>query len=305
MVSDSPHRSRRRFVQNLALTGVAGSLGLWRNAQSADDRGTVRQPVRSVHRCDRREPRRPPPHGDGRQRPTACAHVALARRRHRYRPRSQHIVEDQFDSLARHSAAGGHGRRAGFQFRRHRAGRDVHVSLSGAAIGHVLVSQPFAISGTDRAVRRARDRTARRRAACGRSRLRDPAVRLDGRRSRTHLFEPEKTKRLLQLRAAHGCGFRARRTRGWNARSDRSAQHVESHAHGSERSQRCFRLRVHISDEWRTAGNELDGAVFARRKNPAAVHQRFVDDDFRCAHSGIVDDGRRRRRTRHRAGRRR
>jgi FtsP/CotA-like multicopper oxidase with cupredoxin domain len=33
--SDSPHRSRRRFVQSLALTGVAGGLGLWRNAQSA------------------------------------------------------------------------------------------------------------------------------------------------------------------------------------------------------------------------------------------------------------------------------
>ena len=36
MASDRPQHPRRRFVQTLALTGVAGSLGLWRNAQSAD-----------------------------------------------------------------------------------------------------------------------------------------------------------------------------------------------------------------------------------------------------------------------------
>jgi FtsP/CotA-like multicopper oxidase with cupredoxin domain len=36
VASDLPLRPRRRFVQTLALTGVAGSLGLWRNAQSAD-----------------------------------------------------------------------------------------------------------------------------------------------------------------------------------------------------------------------------------------------------------------------------
>ena len=60
----------------------------------------------------------------------------------------------KLDPLARHHPAGRHGRRAGPELHGHRAGRDVHVSLHGEPVRHVLVPQPFALSGTDRAVRR-------------------------------------------------------------------------------------------------------------------------------------------------------
>ena len=51
----------------------------------------------------------------------------------------------------------------GHQLSRHRAGRDIHLSLPGAAKRHLLVPQSYPLPGTELPHRRARDQPARTR----------------------------------------------------------------------------------------------------------------------------------------------
>jgi hypothetical protein len=142
--------------------------------------------------------------------PAARAAAALARGRHGDAAGDQPPARARFDPLARHPVAVPDGWRARHQLRRHRAGRDFHLSLSGAAERHLLVPQPFRLPGTDRAVWPHRDRAGRRPTLPGRPRLRGDAQRLDRRGPGGDLRAPETAGRLLQLRRA-ACRACARR----------------------------------------------------------------------------------------------
>jgi hypothetical protein len=67
----------------------------------------------------------------------------------------------------------------GLSFPRHRAGRNLHLSVSGAAERHVLVPQSFRVSGANRLVRFAGDRSDAVRSDSRRARIRGDAQRLD------------------------------------------------------------------------------------------------------------------------------
>ena len=62
-------------------------------------------------------------------------------------------LSEPLDPLARHPHALADGRRAGPQLPRHRARRDLCLPLSGPSERHLLVPQPFDVSGTDGALR--------------------------------------------------------------------------------------------------------------------------------------------------------
>jgi hypothetical protein len=68
------------------------------------------------------------------------------------------------DPLARHPAAGRHGRRARAELQRHQPWRDLPVPLQRRAGRHLLVPQPFRLPGAGRSLRATGDRAAGTRA---------------------------------------------------------------------------------------------------------------------------------------------
>ena len=56
-------------------------------------------------------------------------------------------------------------------------------------------------------------------------------------------------------------------------------------AHEPDRHPRCHGRDLHLSRQWPTARAQLDGAVSPRRARASALHQRLLDEHFRCAHS--------------------
>ncbi|MDT4860440.1 hypothetical protein FQZ97_950050 [compost metagenome] len=142
------HTRWPRAVENARLGGD----------QPRPARGTQRHRVRPVHRRDAGELHRQGANRQDHQRHPPRPAAALARRRHRDPAGAQPPGRRHLHPLARHDPAGQHGRRAGLQLRRHRAGRHVRVPLPGEAARHLLVPQPFRPAGTGGRVRPHRDR---------------------------------------------------------------------------------------------------------------------------------------------------
>ena len=184
----------------------------------------------------------------------------------------------------------------GLELPRHRARRDVHVPLSGAAERHVLVSLALGIPRANGPLRRARHRAARARAVRLRPRARRAALGLDRSRSAGAVSAAEAPLRLLQLPETHARRLRARREARRLRGRARRAPRVGAHAHAAERPRRRQRRRLHVSHERPRARRQLDGAVPPRRARAPAVHQRLGDVDVRRADSRAADDRRRGRR---------
>src|SRR5262249_41036888 len=98
----------------------------------------------------------------------------------RHDSRDESAQRTDVDSLARVDRSGRHGWRAGNQLSRHRAGHDVHLSLSREPGGHVLVSLALALPGTGGTVWTHRRGAEEWGAATRGARARVVAVRLDG-----------------------------------------------------------------------------------------------------------------------------
>ena len=142
--------------------------------------------------------------GHGGERVGSRPDAAMARRRYRHPGGDEPHEEIDLDPLARRSRARRYGWSSGSELSRHRAGRDVRLSLSSETERDVLVPQPHAVSGTDRLAWRADHRTAVRRSDRIRPGIRRDADRLDGYESRNGLQQPEGRKRILQLPPADG-----------------------------------------------------------------------------------------------------
>ncbi len=181
----------------------------------------------------------------------------------------------------------------GLSFHGIRPGETLRVSLRGEAVGHLLVSQPLRISGAGWPLRSARHRAARARAVQIRPRTRRHADGLDGRRSEARVREAEEAARTTTTSgsarpatSSRTCGSRGSRRR---VAERKMWGHMRMKRH---RSRRRDGLHLHLSDERRGPGRQLDGTVHAGRARAAALHQRLGDVVFRRADSGAEDDGR-------------
>ena len=179
---------RRTFVQGLAIGGVAAGLGLWRPSARA---GTSTNLPAALAGTDfDLSIGETPMNFTGAPRLALTVNgvlpgsdPALARGRHGDAAGRQSPARGRLDPLARHSAAGEHGRRAGLELSRHPPGRELPVPVHSSPGGHLLVSQPLGIPGAARPLRPAGHRAARAGAVSLRPRARRDALGLDRRES--------------------------------------------------------------------------------------------------------------------------
>ena len=201
------------------------------------------------------------------------------------------------DPLARHPAARGHGRRARPELSRHPAGRELHlpISRSGSRGTYWYHSH----SGFQE--QRGRLRADRHRTACSRTCSRSTAstsccCRTGPTRIRARVFA-----RLKKQSDYYNFRKRTRRRlpQATCARRGSARPSPIERAWGAMRMNPTDLADVgggdlHLPDERRHAGGQLDRPVRARRARAAALHQRLGDDLFRRAHSRAEDDGGRR-----------
>lgn len=227
----------------------------------------------------------------------------MARRGHDHFGSDQQTEANQLHPLARHSRALRHGRSTRTELRRYRSGRDLYVPVSREAKRHVLVSQPQSFPRTDWSVWCDRDRTQLSGPCAIRSRVRDPALRLDRYKPGDDLQQSEGRKRLLQLSPSDLSEFHP----------DCDAERLRPNAfrptgmgedgHEPHRHSGCNRGDLYLSAKWQPSQCQLDESVPGRRTHPSPLYQRFIHDLLRCSDSRSEDDGGAGRWQRYRAGR--
>ncbi|CKR50871.1 Uncharacterised protein [Mycobacterium tuberculosis] len=219
----------------------------------------------------------------------------MARRRHGHTARDQPTTCRKFNPLARHPGPRGNGWRAGLELQRHRARRDLRLSLSGQADRHLLVSQSFPIPGANGPVRAYRDRRPRWHSLQNRPRACGAAFGLDGWRTGRTLQEAEGHERVLQLQPTHAWRLQARHRRDGSSRGARKAKDVEPHAHGPDRPRGSHRYdrtaqRCTLPSQRQDCRSQLDRHRQISREGAPAVHQRISHDHLRRSHTGAEDE---------------